>query len=35
LPALLTAGVRSLSIAPAALARVKAQIARFGGAIGG
>jgi phosphotransferase system enzyme I (PtsI) len=35
LPALLMAGVRSISIAPAALARVKAQIARFGGAIGG
>lgn len=34
LPALLAAGLRNLSIAPAALARVKAQIARYDGAYG-
>jgi phosphotransferase system enzyme I (PtsI) len=34
LPALLAAGLRSISVAPAALARVKAAIAAFGGADG-
>jgi phosphotransferase system enzyme I (PtsI) len=35
LPALLATGLRTLSVAPASLARVKAQISRFNGASGG